>query len=108
MYLLFGGLTILTITGCSASDQAEQFEPNSEPVVWRLDNLDRIGGHPVTIEGEPKVIDTPNGKAIEFDGVDDAIFLNVHPLQGMAAFTGESGRSTSIQSGIAWFCQFWQ
>ena len=79
MYLLFGGLTILTITGCSASDQAEQFEPNSEPVVWRLDSLDRIGGHPVTIEGEPEVIDTPNGKAIEFDGVDDAIFLNVHP-----------------------------
>lgn len=57
--------------------------------MWRLDNLENIGGHPVTVEGEPKVIDTPHGKAIEFDGVDDAIFLDVHPLEGMSTFTAE-------------------
>ena len=61
----------------------------SEPVTWQLDNLEQIGGHLVTIEGDPKVIDTPGGRAIEFDGVDDAIFLDVHPLQSMAAFTAE-------------------
>jgi hypothetical protein len=59
------------------------------PVVWHLDNLKTIGGHEVTVEGDPMVIDTPNGKAIEFDGVDDGIFLDVHPLVGMSTFTVE-------------------
>ena len=35
------------------------------------------------------MIDTPLGKAIEFDGVDDAIFVDVHPLAGASAFTWE-------------------
>jgi hypothetical protein len=59
------------------------------PVTWTFDRLDRIGGHAVTVLGAPKVIDTPAGKAIQFDGVDDALFLDVHPLAGAAAFTWE-------------------
>ena len=59
-------------------------------VVWTFDRLDRIGGHPTTIVGEPRVIDAPVGKAIEFDGVDDAIFMDVHPLEGAATFTWEA------------------
>src|SRR5262245_47939516 len=51
-------------------------------VTWTFDRLDRIGGHQTTVVGEPRVIDAPVGKAIEFDGVDDAIFLDVHPLEG--------------------------
>src|SRR6058998_736422 len=39
--------------------------------VWTFDRLDRVGGHPTTVVGEPRVVDTPVGKAIEFDGVDD-------------------------------------
>ena len=62
---------------------------NEQHVIWELDNLEEIGGHKVTVEGEPKVIDTPHGKALEFDGVDDGIFLDVHPLAGMTEFTVE-------------------
>jgi len=58
-------------------------------VIWELDNLEEIGGHKVIVEGEPKVIDTPYGKALEFDGVDDGIFFDVHPLAGMTEFTVE-------------------
>jgi len=58
-------------------------------VVWNLDNLSAIDGHKVTVEGDPKIIDTPFGKAIEFDGMDDGIFLDVHPLEGMSTFTVE-------------------
>lgn len=76
----FIGVTaILAISGCALGDD----------VVWRLDNLEKIGGHTVTVEGEPTVIDTANGKAIEFDGVDDGIFLDLHPLAGMSTFTVE-------------------
>ena len=52
---------------------------------WQFDRLDKIGGHPVTVVGHPKVI----GKAIEFDGQGDALFLDVHPLAGAAQFTLE-------------------
>jgi hypothetical protein len=57
--------------------------------VWRFDNLDRIGGYPVTVVGHPRVVATPIGKAIAFGGVEDAIYLDVHPLAGAAAFTWE-------------------
>lgn len=60
-----------------------------QQVVWHLDNLEMIGGQAVTVVGEPKIIDTPTGKAMEFDGVDDGIFLDVHPMAGWATFTVE-------------------
>src|SRR5690348_3965515 len=61
----------------------------AEGEVWRFDRLDQIGGHPTTILGHPKVVETPLGKAIEFNGVDDALYVDVHPLAGAAAFTWE-------------------
>lgn len=58
--------------------------------VWTFDRLDRIGGHETTVLGSPRVIDAPMGKAIEFDGVNDAILVGVHPLAGAATFTWEA------------------
>jgi hypothetical protein len=58
--------------------------------VWTFDRLDRLGGHPTKIQGSPRVIDTPIGKAIEFDGIDDAMFVDVHPLAGAQTFTWEA------------------
>lgn len=60
-----------------------------QQTTWQLDNLARIGGVPVTASGDPRLVDTPCGKAIEFDGVDDAIFLDMHPLEGLSEFTVE-------------------
>jgi putative heme-binding domain-containing protein len=57
--------------------------------LWNFDRLDGIGGHETTVLGEPRVIDTPLGKALEFDGVDDALVVDVHPLAGARAFTLE-------------------
>ena len=57
--------------------------------VWKFDSITQIGGHAVTAEGHPRVIATPAGKAVEFGGVDDALFLNVHPLAGAETFTWE-------------------
>jgi hypothetical protein len=61
-----------------------------EADLWTFDRLDRIGGHPTTILGNPRVVDTPVGKAVEFDGVDDALFVDVHPLAGAETFTWEA------------------
>jgi hypothetical protein len=58
--------------------------------VWTFDSLEQIGGYKVSVEGTPKVIDTPAGKAIEFHGGKDALFLDVHPLAGAETFTWEA------------------
>jgi hypothetical protein len=58
-------------------------------MTWKLDRIDHIGGHAVRVEGAPTVIDTPAGEAIEFHGGKDALFLDVHPLEGAETFTWE-------------------
>lgn len=63
-------------------------EPGAE--VWRFDRLDRIGGYPTTVLGAPRIIETPFGTAVEFDGVDDALLVEVHPLAGAQMFTWEA------------------
>ena len=63
-------------------------QPSSE--TWTFDRLDRIGEHSITVLGNPRVIDTPVGKAIEFDGIDDALMVDVHPLSGAREFTWEA------------------
>src|SRR5581483_8796008 len=52
----------------------------------RFDNLRAIGGFEPTRLGHPQVVDG----AVEFNGVDDAIFLDTHPLAGAATFTWEA------------------
>ena len=58
-------------------------------IVWRLDNLRQIGGHPVTVVGQPRSVDTAIGRAIAFDGRGDGLVLDVNPLAGLARFTVE-------------------
>jgi 6-phosphogluconolactonase (cycloisomerase 2 family) len=62
----------------------------SRQIMWTFDRLDKIGGLPVTVNGNPKVIEMPLGKAIEFDGVDDSIYIDQHPLAGAEQFTFEA------------------
>jgi hypothetical protein len=58
--------------------------------VWTFDRLDRIGGVAAHAEGGPTIIDTPLGKAMHFDGVDDVLFVDEHPFAGAAHFTFEA------------------
>ena len=63
---------------------------HSKTVVWKLNNINKIGGHQTTVLGEPKGIETDEGKAIWFDGFDDGIFIETNPLHGAKAFTVEA------------------
>lgn len=65
-------------------------QPSAGVEVWVFDRLDRIGGHPTMVLGDPRVVDTPVGKAVEFDGVDDALLVDEHPLAGAETFTWEA------------------
>lgn len=74
---------LLLPIGAAAPDTPRQ-------VVWTFDRLDKIGGVTPHVEGHPTLINTPLGKAIEFNGVDDALFIDRHPLAGAGTFTFEA------------------
>ena len=57
--------------------------------VWTFDRLEKIAGYDTQGEGHPRVSDSPVGKAVEFNGVDDALFIEDHPLADAATFTWE-------------------
>jgi hypothetical protein len=76
---------LLALLAAALGAQAPQSE-----ILWTFDRLENIGGIKTTVEGNPRVVDTPLGKAIEFDGVDDAIWIEKHPLAGAATFTFEA------------------
>jgi hypothetical protein len=56
---------------------------------WTIDDLHTSAGHPTTVLGQPAVVPSPVGNAVQFDGVDDGLILPVAPLAGLPAFTLE-------------------
>ncbi|WP_159516983.1 LamG domain-containing protein [Sunxiuqinia indica] len=42
------------------------------------------------IIGTPKLVDSPYGQAVYFDGIDDALFVDSMPLTGLSQFTIEA------------------
>ncbi len=60
-----------------------------QSTIWHFNRIDSIGGHPTTVLGHPHLVDSPYGKAVEFNGVDDALFVGVHPLAGASTYTWE-------------------
>ena len=75
--------TMLTV--CLINAQGE--EP--EVIEWELNRLDTIGGFPVTLIGNPILIETGDGDAIEFDGAGDGLLVASNPLAGASEFTIE-------------------
>ena len=57
---------------------------------WVFDRLSNIGGVDTMVEGDPTLVDSPYGKAVQFDGVDDRLVIGKHPLAGMGQFTFEA------------------
>jgi len=81
------GIAALLTVSCAALPSQQD---KAAHVSWRFDNISRVGGYPIRVEGEPRRISTPAGPAVEFDGVDDALFIPMHPLAGAARFTFEA------------------
>ena len=86
--LILGLSLVLLFLGALLRAQTPTNGPG-KPVIWNLDNLESIGGHKVTVVGKPRVIDTDRGKAIEFDGRGDGLFVAANPLAGLKTFTVE-------------------
>ena len=81
--LLIGGSALL-------AGPAPAWAKERDTEIWTFDSFRRIGGLRPRIEGAPKLVDSPLGKAVAFDGADDVLFLDRHPLAGAARFTFEA------------------
>lgn len=79
---LVGGLAVAGCATIPASPLGQS--------VWTFDRLDSIGGLPTHVEGAPRLIDSPYGSAVLFDGEDDALFIPAHPMAGWGTFTIEA------------------
>ena len=57
--------------------------------LWYIDTLENIGGHPTTVIGNPEVVSTDQGRAVQFDGDGDMLLIDANPLGGTKEFTIE-------------------
>lgn len=64
-------------------------EEGATALVWRLDQVEKIGGRVAEMIGAPRVRDG----AVVFDGERDGLLVSVNPLAGLKEFTVE-----------VWFC----
>ena len=80
---------VLTPLGLAACVSLPVAAPANQ-TVWTFDRLSAIGGEVTHVEGAPQIIASPFGTAVRFDGVDDALFIDRHPLAGASTFTFEA------------------
>lgn len=79
-----------TAVGGLTRGEARASDASTDPIVWTFDRLGDIGGVATHVEGAPQIVDSPYGKAVRFDGVQDVMFIDQHPLAGAKTFTFEA------------------
>lgn len=63
--------------------------PTTAQELWRFDQTAALGGHATHVLGHPQVIATEYGNAVAFNGTDDVLQVEMHPLAGAATWTWE-------------------
>jgi len=103
-HVLAGAIALALLSVGRGGGDMSQAGRQSDTTTWTFDRLENIGGHKTTVLGQPKVIDSPLGKAVAFDGEDDALFIDNHPLAGATTFTWEAiFRPDGGQTEQRWF-----
>ncbi|MBN1181967.1 MAG: T9SS type A sorting domain-containing protein [Bacteroidales bacterium] len=74
-------LTILTFIFINSYSQISE--------TWFLDSLDFMEGHSITVFGDPLVVSTDSGPAIEFNGSPDQLKVDANPIGTAKEFTVE-------------------
>ena len=76
--------------GFSLASKGQNIELKKETKTeWLLANLLQEKSSLAEISGNPKIVSSPYGEAVSFDGIDDALFLNELPLKSLQEFTVE-------------------
>jgi len=90
MRVTLTALLVLPLLGLGVGRDVRQAPGDAEAEVWRFDRVDRLGTHVTRQLGAPVVVESPLGKVVEFDGQDDALLVDAHPLAGATTFTWEA------------------
>ncbi len=62
----------------------------SPPLVWKLQDISRVGDYATSVSGSPRVVSEGGESAICFDGASDAIFVAHNPIAEWREFTIEA------------------
>lgn len=79
----------LALFGCTGPQPDADLANSQTGFVWEIDSTGAIAGHETTVLGSPRTIDTAQGGAVQFDGEDDGLVVDAHPLSGAVEFTAE-------------------
>jgi hypothetical protein len=85
--LLIGVRAAAGQAGKAKAESAAAAVPQTR--IWRFDNIHKIDGLKTQVFGHPRVIATPYGKAVWFNGVNDGLIVPEHPLAGASTYTWE-------------------
>lgn len=77
-------IAFMLIAGCAS--QGAKIQPST---LWKFNSLTKIDGHVVELMGQPKIVDSPYGKAVSFDGDGDRLLVDSNPLGDATEFTIE-------------------
>jgi hypothetical protein len=87
LFVCFAGCIVLMAGALHAHGAASKTAAHA--IVWRFNNIHKIGGLPTEVLGHPQVVETPYGKAVQFNGIDDGLIIPEHPLAGASTYTWE-------------------
>jgi hypothetical protein len=80
---------LVLVAAVFALSAVAQLSRTEAAEVWLFNQTSPIDGLATQVLGHPVVIETPLGKAVQFNGVDDALFVAAHPLAGAETWTWE-------------------
>ncbi|WP_308991045.1 LamG-like jellyroll fold domain-containing protein [Mariniflexile litorale] len=90
-YLLF-----LCITFVSNSQNKQGDLNNTQNLEWLISSMINEKFDDIQVSGKPKIVSSPYGDAVYFNGVEDAFFLERLPIESMEEFTIEMIFNPSI------------
>ena len=85
--LLCVGMSVSSNSCSSSKGTSSSIRPSV--VEWQLAALNEPGAAGIRKSGNPLTIDSPKGRAVQFDGKEDGLFIDDNPLIRLSQFTVE-------------------
>ena len=88
--LIFSIFLLVGIPMSESTIHDQQSVSESTKTEWTVSDFVKPGTGGIRIAGNPQVIDCKYGKALQFNGSTDGLFLDQMPLEGLKQFTIEA------------------